>query len=140
MTTLPGTKNAVCSLFLVFISSFFFFWSKKNKFHVGIEIKMILGLLVITVWWLKLNFNKHFFLEFNLVLKFSFKNSQQCCLEPKRRYEDVFQFSSSVPSWSKKHPSLHEEVYRGCQECPLMMKVLQSKQLLRSELQPFEKV
>jgi hypothetical protein len=51
-------------------------------------------------------------------------------------YDDIFQSSSSVPSWSTQHPGLHVEVDRECQDC-YKMNILQSKQLLKSDLQPF---
>jgi hypothetical protein len=54
------------------------------------------------------------------------------------QYVYAFLCSSSIPFWSKQHSGLHEEVDRECQDCLLTMKILQSKQLLRSELQPFE--
>ncbi len=52
-------------------------------------------------------------------------------------YEDFFQSSASVPSWSTQPPGLHEEVDRGYQDRPMML-LLQSKQLLHSDLQPFQ--
>ncbi len=54
------------------------------------------------------------------------------------QYDPFFQFASSVPSWSKQHPGLRVEVDTECQDCQLIMIVLQSKQLLHSDLQPFE--
>ncbi len=54
------------------------------------------------------------------------------------RYDAFFQFASSVPSWSKQHPGLHVEVDRECQDFQLTMNILQTKQLLHSDLEQFE--
>jgi len=54
------------------------------------------------------------------------------------QYVVVSKFSSFVPSWSTQHPGLHEEVDRECQVCQLIVNLLQSKQLLHYDLQPFE--
>ena len=81
---------------------------------------------------------KYFFRLGNLLLKWKFKNNQQCCQGSKMLCDDLYLFPTSVPSLSTQHPGLHAEVDRGCLDWHLMMIVLQSKQLLHSGLQPFE--